>query len=155
MVHWFFLACPLVQADDVPAAKTATTQSDAADDAADPTDTTPDSLRTRFERSVAARAIDTHRLGSMLLVLQPKSRTSYDMATSAYKTFADLHARGELARAWPVLAEVVWSLEAVERSDDWELRDTVVRARMLPAARDLQVGLVNRFAAEAWRERFR
>ena len=105
-------------------------------------------LRTRFERSVGPRAIDTHRLDSLLLLLKPKSRTALEGATNAYKRFAELHGAGAFARAWPVLAEVLWSLEAVERSDDWEIRQQVGPA-MLPAAIELQEKLVDQFSQAA------
>ena len=54
---------------------------------------------------------------------------------------------GELAAAWPVLAEVLWCLQTVERSDDWELRD-LITPTMIPAALDLQGRLLRSFASE-------
>ena len=38
-----------------------------------------DGLVAQFTRSAAARAIDTHRVSNLLLVLRPKSRTSFEV----------------------------------------------------------------------------
>jgi hypothetical protein len=120
------------EADDDVAAGTSTPQSG--------------QLRQRFERAAGARAIDTHRLDSAILLLKPKSRTAFDGATAAYARFSSLYNAGALVEAWPTLAELTWSLEAVERSDDWELRNSVGPS-MLPAAQDLQARVLDQFAA--------
>ena len=108
----------------------------------------PSALRLSFERSAAARAIDTHRVQTAMLLLRPKSRTAFERASAAYAQFAQLYNEDALVDAWPALAELTWNLQAVERSDDWELRDTV-GASMLPAAQDLEARLLDRFAS-AW-----
>ena len=105
-------------------------------------------LRTKFDRSVGSRAIDTHRIDSLLLLLKRKSRTAYEGAQEAYKRFANHYNRDEIALAWPVLSEVLWCMESVERSEDWELRDGV-SSSMLPAALELQGKLLDRFAEAA------
>lgn len=105
----------------------------------------PSQLRQLFERSAGARAIDTHRLESLLLALKPKSRTAFEGATAAYAHFAELYDAGALAAAWPVLAEISWALEALERSDDRELRD-MVGPSILPAAQDVQARLLDQYA---------
>ena len=102
-------------------------------------------LREAFERSTTLRSIDIHRVESLLLLLRQKSRTAFESATAAYSRFADLYNAGELAEAWPVLAEVQWGLLAVERSDDWELRATVSPS-MIDATHDVQRQLLDRFA---------
>lgn len=104
-------------------------------------------LRARFERSAGSRAIDTHRLASLILALQPKSRTAFERATTAYRTFSALYNAGRLAEAWPKLAELLWALETVERSDDWEVRD-LVGPGMLPAAQDILARMLDRFGVE-------
>ena len=85
-----------------------------------------------------------------MLVLKLKTRSALEGATAAYARFAELYNAGELARAWPVLAEVLWGLLIVDRSDDWVLRD-MVSPSMLSAAQDLQGTLLDRFAAAAYR----
>ena len=108
------------------------------------------SLRSRFERSAGSRAIDTHRMHTLLLELQPKSRTAFEHASSAYRTFSTLYNAGRLSEAWPKLAEVLWALETVERSDDWEVRD-VVGPSMLPAAQDVLAKMLDRLGGDAAR----
>ena len=102
----------------------------------------PRDLRKRFERSATARAIDAHRLDTLLLVLRAKSRTALEGATKAYQQFAELYNAGELAEAWPLLSEVVWSLQMILRSDDWEMRE-LIGSGMLPAALDLQAKILD------------
>jgi hypothetical protein len=107
-------------------------------------------LREAFQRATVQRAIDTHRIEHLMLALKLKTRSALEGATAAYVRFAELYNAGELARAWPVLAEVLWGLLIVDRSDDWVLRD-MVSPSMLSAAQDLQGTLLDRFAAAAYR----
>ena len=107
-------------------------------------------LREAFQRATVQRAIDTHRIEHLMLVLKLKTRSALEGATAAYARFAELYDAGELARAWPILAEVLWGLFTVDRSDDWALRD-IVSPSMLNAAQDLQGKLLDRFAAAAHR----
>ena len=93
-------------------------------------------------------AVDVHRLNSQLLVLRPKSRTAFEQAATTYAEFAALYNSGQYAPAWPKLAELLWALQSVERSDDWEARDAIGPG-MLAAAQDLEARLVERFAEEA------
>ena len=100
------------------------------------------SLRLAYEQTVGSRFIDVHRLDSLLLLLKAKSRTSFERATSAYQHFLELFSGGRIAEAWPVLGELIWALELVERSEDWELR-AAVGPSMLAAAHDLQAKLLD------------
>ena len=108
----------------------------------------PGPLRRAFERSTGARFVDLHRLDGLLVVLKAKSRTTFDGATRAHARFAALHAAGQLAEAWPVLSELVWALEAAERSTDWELR-RALGTSMRDAALELQANLLDAFDARA------
>ena len=121
---------------------------DEAAESGGPPKATP--LRAAFERGTMLRSVDVHRVESLMLTLRLKSRSAFDGATAAYSLFAELYNANELVPAWPVLAEVLWGLLTVERSDDWALRDTVSPA-MIHAAQDLQAQLLDRFggAAEA------
>ena len=107
----------------------------------------PAGLRVRFEQTAGPRAIDTERLARLLLLLEPKSRTAFASATSAYRLFAACYNEGRDADGWPLLAEVRWNLLRVQQSDDWQLREKVDRGGMLHAALDLEQRLLDRFAA--------
>ena len=105
-------------------------------------------LRDTFDRATVQRAIDTHRIDHLLLALRLKSRSLYETLSAAYTHFAELYNGGHVALAWPLLAEVLWGLHTIERSDDWELRRKVSPA-MREAAQDLQARLLDQFAAAA------
>merc|ERR1711924_69307 len=102
-------------------------------------------LREAFELGVAQRALDTQRVLQGMLVLQPKSRTAFQDATDAYAEFAISFNRGELVDCWPLLAELQWSLLAVQQSEDWELRDHI-DPKYLRAVHDLQQRVLDAFA---------
>ena len=83
---------------------------------------TEQGLRRAFDATAALRTIDTHRLQNLRLALLPKSRTAMASITELYGQFAKAFNGGELADAWVVLAELQWSMVAIDRSADWDLR---------------------------------
>ena len=102
-------------------------------------------LRDRYELSVAQRAIDAFRLQQGMRILLPKPRASFHDATSAYSAFAAAYNHGRLAEGWPMLAQLHWSLLAVQQSEDWQLRDHI-DPTMLTAVVDLQRRTLDAFA---------
>ena len=83
---------------------------------------TEQGLRRAFDATAALRTIDTHRLQNLRLALLPKSRTAMASITELYGQFAKAFNGGELADAWVLLAELQWSMVAIDRSADWDLR---------------------------------
>ena len=102
-------------------------------------------LRDRYELSVAQRAIDAFRLQQGMRILLPKPRASFHDATSAYSAFAAAYNQGRLAEGWPMLAQLHWSLLAVQQSEDWQLRDHI-DPTMLNAVLDLQRRTLDAFS---------
>jgi hypothetical protein len=99
-------------------------------------------FRLRFERSAVRRALDVNRLRKLQLVLRPKPLSSLEIAAQGYAHFSVLYNEGEIAEAWPMLAEIEWSLLSVQQTeDDWEMRDSV--ETMLPPIYDLQGRLLD------------
>ena len=83
---------------------------------------TEQGLRRAFDATAALRTIDTHRLQNLRLALLPKSRTAMASITELYGQFAKAFNGGALADAWVLLAELQWSMVAIDRSADWDLR---------------------------------